>query len=73
MSNPASLSARRVLATDIRVGDRIALIGTLYFTVEWVRVWEDGGVSMAGVRSNGQPHTNSVSSGALVSRVFQVY
>lgn len=72
MADTKSLSSARVPATDIRVGDRIALIGLVYFTVEWMRAWEDGGVSMAGVRSTGEPHTTSLSAGARVSRVFSL-
>lgn len=69
MTEVTSLSASRVPATSVKVGDRIALVGLTYFTVEWARMWEDGGVYLAGLRSTGEPHVSTLSAGALVSRV----
>lgn len=68
----SSLSAVRVPATEIVMGDRVHLVGLIYFTVEWVgRHPEDGSVYLAGTTSKGLPHVSSLSEGARVSRVFQ--
>ena len=67
-----SISASRVPATDIRVGDAVALTGLVYFTVEWIRTGEDGSVFMAGLRSNGSPHVNTLTPDAMASRVFRI-
>lgn len=65
------MKTERVPATEIKVGDTIVLIGDLTIVVEWIRTWSDGGISMAGVRSNGEPHTNSLSAQAKVTRVLE--
>lgn len=67
-----SISAKRVPATTIKVGDEIALIGLIYFTVEWVRADDDGAVYMAGISSKGRPHVTSTSEAAMVSKVFRL-
>lgn len=59
----------RVPATEIKVGDTIEVIGDVTAKIEWVRKWADGGMSLAGVRSNGEAHTNSLTAGAKVTRI----
>lgn len=62
----------RVLATEIKVGDRISLIGRVWFTVEWIRADQDGGVCMAGIRSTGEAHINRLSAHAKVDRILDI-
>lgn len=59
----------RIRATEIKVGDRVQLIGKVWFTVEWMRVDTDGAVSLAGVRNSGEPHVNQLTAHAKVTRL----
>jgi hypothetical protein len=63
------IGAARVLATEIQIGDRVQLIGSIWFTVEWMRVSAEGAVSLAGVRCTGEPHINQLSAHAKVTRL----
>jgi len=72
MTEVLSISATRVPATDIRVGDKVVVFGMVYCTVEWVRQWSDGGVYLAGIRNTGEPHVSNLSAGAKIPRIFDL-
>jgi hypothetical protein len=66
----SEFNTERVPAIDIKVGDTVVLVGSITAVVEWTRVWSDGGVSLAGKRSTGEPFTNCLSTGAMMTRVI---
>lgn len=73
MTEVLGISATRVPATDIKVGDQVALYHLTYFTVEWVRTDpESGSTLMAGLTNAGKPHTSHLSEHAKVSRIFDI-
>jgi hypothetical protein len=72
MPDVTSLSAVRIPAAEVQLGDRLVVIGKMYFTVEWKRIGPRGDIFLAGLRSNGEPHTSSMSPAAMVNRVFKV-
>lgn len=67
------MKTERVPAKDILPGDRIRLIGSIYFTVEWAAhdttELGSGGIYLAGTTSSGRPHISSLSEAAMVDLV----
>ena len=60
---------RRVPASEIKLGNRIAIMGDMHVVVEWIGV--NGDVTfIAGKRLDGRAHVSSLSDGALVEKVI---
>lgn len=68
------MKTEEILARDVEIGDKIRLIGSYYFTVEWKGIEDSDrvySVYLAGHLMDGRPHVQSTVGIAKLDRLTE--